>query len=167
MSELNKNQKIIIYIILTLIVLVIIYYIWIITHEDEETIVQEYNEIENNEYAISNVTNEIIVHVAGAVENEGIQKLPENSRIADAIEAAGGLTKDANSKSINLAQKISDGQKIYIPNNNEEIPENHNKDNIEEPQISTNTAESELVNINTATRNRTRDVTRNRSIYSK
>ena len=66
-------------------------------------------------------TNKIIVHIAGCVENEGIVELEEGARIADAIEKAGGLTLDAEIKNINLAYKLKDGQKIYIPSNIEEI----------------------------------------------
>lgn len=155
MIELNNKQKIIIAIILTIILLVIGYYIWDITQDNSE-IIEDYDEqnieeIEDN-IKISQST-EIIIHIAGAVENEGIQKLPENSRVADAIEAAGGLTSDANANCINLAQKIADGQKIYIPFNNEEETsvEKMSEVNIQEPvQIIDDTSEK-LVNINTAT----------------
>jgi competence protein ComEA len=61
----------------------------------------------------------IIVDVAGAVEKPGVYELAENSRIQDALIAAGGLSKDADrdivGKSLNLATKIIDGGKIYIP----------------------------------------------------
>lgn len=155
MIELNNKQKIIIAIILTIILLVIGYYIWDITQNNSE-IIEDYDEqniedIEDNTKISQNT--EIIIHIAGAVENEGIQKLPENSRVADAIEAAGGLTSDANVNCINLAQKIADGQKIYIPFNNEEETsvEKMSEVNIQEPvQIIDNTTEK-LVNINTAT----------------
>ena len=39
--------------------------------------------------------NVIIVHIAGEVKNTGIKTLPEGARIADAVEAAGGETKEA------------------------------------------------------------------------
>lgn len=62
---------------------------------------------------------EIIVNVAGAVQHPGVYSLSANSRLSDALTAAGGLAVNADrnyvSKSINLAQKISDGSKIYIP----------------------------------------------------
>ena len=64
--------------------------------------------------------NEIIVHITGCVEKEGIVKLQEGARIADAIEEAGGTTLDANINNVNLAYKLKDGQKIYIPSNIEE-----------------------------------------------
>jgi competence protein ComEA len=61
----------------------------------------------------------ITIDIAGAVNKAGVYKLNSNSRIEDAILAAGGLNSDANieyiSKYINMAQKTTDGMKIYIP----------------------------------------------------
>jgi competence protein ComEA len=61
----------------------------------------------------------ILVHVAGAVEKPGLYQLPVDARINDALAAAGGLSQDANrewfSKTVNLAQKVSDGAKLYVP----------------------------------------------------
>ena len=57
---------------------------------------------------------EITVHVDGAVARPGIYKLATGSRVNDVIAAAGGLTGVANSTKINLAAKVSDGQKVYI-----------------------------------------------------
>lgn len=61
----------------------------------------------------------ISVDVSGAVKNPGVYQIKLTSRVEDAISAAGGFSVDANqeyvSKHINLAQKLSDGSKIYIP----------------------------------------------------
>src|SRR3990167_11457681 len=61
----------------------------------------------------------ISVDVSGAVINPGVYQLDESKRIEDAVLAAGGLTETANgeyvSKYLNMAQKLSDGMKIYIP----------------------------------------------------
>ncbi|MFH0936720.1 MAG: SLBB domain-containing protein [Candidatus Daviesbacteria bacterium] len=63
------------------------------------------------------------VDVSGAVTSPGVYTLPTGSRIEDAIKAAGGVTEAADpaylSKTINLAQKISDGMKIYVPRGQE------------------------------------------------
>ena len=67
--------------------------------------------------------NVIIVHIAGEVKNKGILTLPEGARIADAVEAAGGETKEADLDAVNLAYVLQDGQKIYIPNKNEKQEE--------------------------------------------
>jgi competence protein ComEA len=56
----------------------------------------------------------IVVHVLGAVRHPGLVKLPENSRVQDAIDAAGGLTRQADPGELNLAQLLSDGQQVMI-----------------------------------------------------
>lgn len=56
----------------------------------------------------------IVVHVAGAVQRPGIVKLPDGARVADAIEAAGGLRSDANPADLNLAAVLSDGAQVLI-----------------------------------------------------
>lgn len=58
---------------------------------------------------------EIVVHITGAVEKEGIVRIREGSRIIDAIEAAGGMSDEVNLDMINLAYALKDGQKIYVP----------------------------------------------------
>jgi competence protein ComEA len=56
----------------------------------------------------------IVVHVLGAVRQPGLVRLPENSRVQDAIEAAGGLTRRADPGELNLAQLLNDGQQVMI-----------------------------------------------------
>lgn len=58
---------------------------------------------------------EVIVYVTGQVRNPGVYRLSSNARIADAIHAAGGASGLADLESINLAEKISDGQKVTVP----------------------------------------------------
>lgn len=57
---------------------------------------------------------EIVVHVDGAVVAPGVYKLPVDSRVSDAVVVAGGLASEADSAKINLAARLSDGQKIYV-----------------------------------------------------
>lgn len=57
----------------------------------------------------------LVVHITGAVSREGIYPLPAASRLDDAIQAAGGLLSSADASQINLAARLSDGQKIAIP----------------------------------------------------
>ncbi len=57
----------------------------------------------------------IYIHVDGAVANPGLISLPDGKRVADAIEAAGGLTGSSDISDINLAMRLSDGMKIYVP----------------------------------------------------
>ena len=62
----------------------------------------------------------ITVDVKGAVKSPGIYDLPVGSRVNDAVQKAGGLTEQADSKSINLAQKVSDEALVYVPTKGEE-----------------------------------------------
>lgn len=67
---------------------------------------------------------QIKVDLAGAVHAPGLYTLPSNSRVHDVIEAGGGMNNEADqvwvAKNINLAAKVKDGAKIYIPNHSEE-----------------------------------------------
>lgn len=133
--------------------------------EDEMLNLEEINEvIEGSEETIENKiinennidgegegVEEIIVHITGEVNKPGIVILNKNSRIADAINKAGGATKEADLNQINLAYILEDGQKIYIPNKNEKIDEDEyitegNGNNME----NSNSKEGEKVNINEA-----------------
>ncbi len=66
----------------------------------------------------------ISVDVSGAVNKPGVYQLTDGSRIEDAIKSAGGFAETANtefvSKYLNMAQKVSDGSKVYVPVEGEE-----------------------------------------------
>ncbi|CEW14472.1 helix-hairpin-helix domain-containing protein [Streptococcus pneumoniae] len=62
----------------------------------------------------------ITVDVKGAVKSPGIYDLPVGSRVNDAVQKAGGLTEQADSKSLNLAQKVSDEALVYVLTKGEE-----------------------------------------------
>ncbi len=57
----------------------------------------------------------LYVHVCGAVITEGVYTLPEGSRVSDGITAAGGFSEQADTAYHNLAARLTDGQKIYVP----------------------------------------------------
>lgn len=61
----------------------------------------------------------IAIHITGQVAQPGVYHLPPNSRVEDAINAAGGFSNQANLDQINLAARLNDGQKLYIPSNGE------------------------------------------------
>ena len=65
--------------------------------------------------------------MSGAVNKEDVYELKEGSRISEAIEKAGGLREDACIEDINLAYKLEDGMKIYIPTKQEKETENAKK----------------------------------------
>lgn len=57
----------------------------------------------------------IFVHVSGCVANPGLYELSESSRVADAIEAAGGLLPEAQPDAVNLARALFDGEQVIVP----------------------------------------------------
>ncbi|GMQ85030.1 MAG: hypothetical protein BMS9Abin07_0595 [Acidimicrobiia bacterium] len=57
----------------------------------------------------------VVVHVSGAVRNPGLVSLPIPARIADAIEAAGGASNEADIGALNLAGPLRDGEQIVVP----------------------------------------------------
>ena len=114
----RKNVSII---LLVIIVIGIVYYIYSNyfneSTQDFETTLENENkvEVESNNEKDKNKENSMVVHISGAVLNEGVIELKEGSRITDAIEKAGGLKENACIKDINLAEILEDGIKINIP----------------------------------------------------
>lgn len=91
-------------------------------------------------------TSEVKVHVVGAVATAGVYTLPADARVDDAVRAA-GATADADLSQLNLAQKLSDGQKITVPKMGEAAPAQattdvSNTSNAATPDV--------IININTA-----------------
>ena len=163
MKYINKKQKIVLFIII-IITLGIAYYTYTIKINDQFNIEEQNLEVEENKIKESNKieeeTTKIVVHVSGAVRNEGIVELKEKSRIADAIEMVGGVTEDAYMKDVNLATILEDGMKIYIPTKEEVEKQRENtndsvsKDtNLDIYNNSSNTRKkNNKVNINTASK---------------
>jgi competence protein ComEA len=58
---------------------------------------------------------ELYVHVAGAVHRPGLMRVPEGARVAVALERAGGPTRRADLALVNLAARLQDGQQIVVP----------------------------------------------------
>ena len=166
LENLTKKQKIIFGIIIIFMVAIIIYYIYsTLTNieytsddiSDNTNSISDSEALDNQNVSIEeNVTetDEILIHVSGCVKENKVVSLPSGSRIDDAIEAAGGLTKDADLSNVNLAYILEDGEKIYIPKKGEQLSEFspsliiNNSSN-----VSSNTASSKStkININKAT----------------
>lgn len=142
MYKFDKRQKVLIAIIVAIIVGIIAYYFYSKENTNELNI--EELEVENttaqsNENA-NEVESNIVVHISGCVNQEGIVKLEANSRIADAIEKAGGLKENADISKINLAYLLEDGMKIYIPSIEEtKASENETQESTTSTQISNST----------------------------
>lgn len=92
------------------------------------------------------VKTEVFIDVAGGVLSPGVYTLPEDARVQDALVAAGGMSEDADrelvAKQLNLAAKVKDGTKIYVPKIGEST-----KNIVESVEGESG---SSLVNINTA-----------------
>lgn len=58
---------------------------------------------------------DVVVHVAGAVGDPGVYRLPTGSRVTDAVDRAGGPTAKAAMDAVNLAAEVADGQQVVIP----------------------------------------------------
>lgn len=95
---------------------------------------KEEDKVDDNHNNISINYNECIVEVKGEVYKTGIYSVNSESRVNDVIVLAGGLTINADISNINLAEKVTDGMVIVIPS------------------IKTEESESNLININTATK---------------
>ncbi|WP_112443606.1 helix-hairpin-helix domain-containing protein [Streptococcus sp. 596553] len=87
----------------------------------------------------------ITVDVKGAVKAPGIYDLPVGSRVNDAVQKAGGLTEQADSKSLNLAQKVSDEALVYVPTKGEEAASQQTGSG-----MASSTSKEKKVNINKA-----------------
>ncbi|MCR4671918.1 MAG: helix-hairpin-helix domain-containing protein [Lachnospiraceae bacterium] len=65
----------------------------------------------------------IYVYVCGHVAEEKVVVLPEGARVYEAVEKAGGFSEDAYTSVLNLAQTLKDGDKVYVPGEGDEKPE--------------------------------------------
>lgn len=155
MIGLDKKQIIIGGAIILVIVGIIGYYFYtnLQTNEEEILEIEEENTIQTTNKTIDNIEEEqIIVHIAGEVKNQGIIKTIEGARIADIIEQAGGLNEEADITDINLAYPVEDGQKITIPKKGQETNEYITEESTSSSENSTKTTttENKKININKA-----------------
>lgn len=137
-------KKYVKYLIVVLIIVIISMYL------KNKSSDYEYINIENNIQNNIEVMDEnefIKIHIIGEVKNSGVIELEAGSRVADAIEKAGGTTEMADVSKVNLACVLSDGEKLYIPNINEEnnVLENELKPNKTNINIS---SKEELIKLN-------------------
>ena len=154
MIECLKQRKIII--IIAILVIILIGWKYYDSKNYEEVNSQEIlNSNTKKENINSNEEEDMMaVHITGEVKKSGVVKIKEGSRIEDIIEAAGGLTENADITNVNLAFVVEDGMKIRIPSVNEEktdedyITEDSGKGVIMTDE-NTSTSSS-VININTA-----------------
>ncbi len=113
-----------------------------------EGAVQEGEEADTDAAVEGDEIETVVVDVGGAVVEPGVVELDAGSRVTDAIEAAGGLAPDADCTTLNQAQLLQDGQKVYVPKEGEVELAGTSADSRTQGAGQTTTA---LVNINTAT----------------
>ncbi|HEL1838317.1 TPA: helix-hairpin-helix domain-containing protein [Streptococcus suis] len=106
-------------------------------------------QVEEVSTEVSEEPSQLVIDVKGAVVKPGLYTLEADARVNDAVEAAGGLTSQADPKSINLAQKLSDEAVVYVASKDENISVVASTTaSSAMPQDEKNT---NLVNLNTAT----------------
>lgn len=99
----------------------------------------KFNQTQSPSIEILNPTKEAVVDIQGAVNKPGVYTMPPNARVQDLLDASGGFAVGADTKwiesNLNRAKKLMDGEKIYIPSTNDQIP---------------NPKDKKLININSA-----------------
>lgn len=90
----------------------------------------------------------IYVYVCGCVNNPGVYSLERDARMFQAIEMAGGIREDGCADYLGMAERISDGERIYIPSK-EEI---QNNPDYAAEKTSESSVENDLININMASK---------------
>ncbi len=168
MNNINfkENKTIIVIISIIIIIFLCMFFYTRINMENEYNEISNYDILQNetNIEIEQEETTKIIIHVTGAVKNEGIVQIEEGGRIADAVDAANVFSEDADISQINLAYQLEDGQKIYIPSINDEkidgaekvlqkeyVTDEAGDDVILEDEISNvKIKKNEKININTA-----------------
>ena len=116
----------------------------VVEHSGKSTQSQEYE---------SSSSQLIYVHIAGEVSNPGMYELKHDARVSVAIDAAGGLTENADQLSINLARQVTDGEQIVVQAYIEAEPGNSESTDASDsglPSSSNTEVLSSKVNINTA-----------------
>ncbi len=149
MIKTNYKQIIIISVLLVVIIAGIFIYLYQ-NHSTDYSFLEISESTVNSE--VSNVLEEkIVIHIAGQVANPGIVELKDGARIVEAIEAAGGVTSDANLEKINLAYVLEDGMKVYIPSIADEDENNYvTTGSSGVSSNSSNATQTLKININTA-----------------
>lgn len=150
----TKREQICILILIVLVLLISFFTVFRKNKDSNSDVVSQElssNIIDNNgEKLYDNEEKEdssgmIMVHISGHVDKPGIVELEEGSRTIDAVNKAGGLKEDVDLDKINLAKKLEDEEKIYIPKIGEELEEDWDN-------TSNFSSNNDKININTASK---------------
>lgn len=127
----------------------------------QEEIVEE---SKNSELITEEKERLIYVHICGEVKKPGVYQLDDGARLVEVVECAGGLSKEAATEYVNLAQCVVDGMRYYIPNKSEVKEESliegiqlfdysvQDVSSSDESKLRQNGQTDGLININTATK---------------
>lgn len=119
---------------------------------DENGSVQGESTVETQEYVENSEKSGVYVYICGEVAAPGVYELSKDSRIYEAVDAAGGFTENAARESVNLASKVSDGMQITIYNKEEAASLPAGSGSAVGNTGQGGTSGSGLVNLNTATK---------------
>ena len=120
--------------------------------EDENISAPENNTPEDRRDVENSEKSGIYVYICGEVINPGVYELSGDSRIYEAVDAAGGFTENAARECVNLASKVSDGMQITIYNREEAASLPADSASVGGNAGKSGTSGSGLVNLNTATK---------------
>ena len=120
--------------------------------EDENISAPENNTPEDRRDVENSEKSGVYVYICGEVIKPGVYELSGDSRIYEAVDAAGGFTENAARECVNLASKVSDGMQITIYNREEAASLLADRAPVGENAGKSGTSGSGLVNLNTATK---------------
>lgn len=120
--------------------------------EDENVSAPENNTPEDRRDVENSEKSGVYVYICGEVIKPGVYELSGDSRIYEAVDAAGGFTENAAREYVNLASKVSDGMQITIYNREEAASLLADSAPVGENAGKSGTSGSGLVNLNTATK---------------
>ncbi len=120
--------------------------------EDENISAPENNTPEDRRDVENSEKSGVYVYICGEVIKPGVYELSGDSRIYEAVDAAGGFTENAARECVNLASKVSDGMQITIYNREEAASLLADSAPVGENAGKSGTSGSGLVNLNTATK---------------
>ena len=109
--------------------------------ESEAVLTDNDRESEISETMCQTEAGRIYVYVCGKVNDPDVYELASGTRLFEAIEAAGGICEDADVDSLNLADILEDGEKIYVPAEGETVESSENtEDKSSDGRVNINTA---------------------------
>lgn len=128
--KLTDREKILAFASLCLLVLTVSYYHYRLkaAGAEEPSFVIENGDVSKSDFKEKQPAEEegigsaIYVDIGGAVKNPGLYELEKGARVKDGITAAGGIVGNADTSQINLAKKLNDEEKLYIPKAGEQAP---------------------------------------------